>query len=245
MADNLLKMKGSGGPNGGLAYSVVIPVFNEQYSLGLLFCELLNVLTPLKVPYEIIFVNDCSDDQSGMTLDRFSREFPEAVKLVNLTQRSGQTEALRAGLQESCGKTIFTLDADLQNDPADIPKLIKELNKGFDCVCGWRKSRYDTKLKTLLSKLGNIMQRAITGLQIHDVSCTLRAYKRECLSSVPLNWPGQHRFIPLSLSLSGYKISEIESNHRKRRFGASKYSHKRIFKVIMDFFRILSERGKQ
>jgi len=143
------------------------------------------------------------------------------------------------------GNVAVTLDADLQNDPADIPKLLKKMEEGYDCVCGWRKSRQDTLLKAGLSKFGNIMQRLLTGMRIHDVSCTLRAYRKECVPDIALNWEGQHRFIPLSLSLQGYKIGEIVSNHRKRQFGSTKYSHKRIFRVVSDFFKILKTKGKK
>ena len=110
--------------------------------------------------------------------------------------------------------------------------------------CGWRKARQDTFLKAVFSKLGNILQRMFTGLTIHDVACTLRAYKASWAAKIPLNWEGQHRFIPLSLSLQGCRIGEIVAHHRERKFGYSKYSHKRIFKVVVDFFRILKTRGK-
>jgi len=226
-------------------YSVVIPVYNEEESLKILFEELLRVFTPLKVRYEIIFVDDCSNDRSKSILENFNKEFPEAIKVIRLNSRSGQTAAMKAGFGLASGNIVFTLDSDLQNDPADIIKIIAKLKEGFDCVCGWRKSRQDTSLKAFLSKTANMIQRVITGLKAHDVSCTLRGYKKECIKNIPLNWPGQHRFIPLCLSLQGFKVGEIESNHRKRKFGASKYSHKRVFKVVFDFVRILIARGRK
>ena len=227
-------------------YSIIIPVYNEEESLKPLFGEILQVMTPINKAYEIIFVDDCSSDRSLEIMENFKKEFPEAVRVIHLPERSGQTVALRKGLDAALGSVAATLDADLQNDPADIPKMLEKMMEGnYDCVCGWRRSRQDTPLKAGLSKLGNVLQRVLTGLKIHDVSCTLRIYKRECIRKIPLNWEGQHRFIPLCLSLQGYRVGEIISNHRLRRFGSTKYSHKRIFRVITDFFKILRSRGKE
>jgi len=228
-----------------IEYSVIVPAFNEEGSLKPLFTELLQVMTPLNKTYEIVFVNDCSTDESLLVMEGFQKEFPEVVRIVNLKERSGQTLGMRKGLDASKGKIAATLDADLQNDPADIPKLLKKMEEGYHCVCGWRKSRQDTPLKAILSKTGNVLQRIFTGMKIHDVSCTLRIYKRECVGKIALNWEGQHRFIPLSLSLQGYKVGEIISNHRLRKFGKTKYSHKRIFRVITDFFKVLKARGRE
>ena len=225
-------------------YSIVIPVYNEEESLKSLFAELLQVMTPLNEPYEVVFINDCSSDRSLSIMENFQKEFPEAVRIINLPKRNGQTYGLRKGLDSAKGEIAVTLDADLQNDPADIPKMIKKMKEGYDCVCGWRKARQDTLLKAGLSKFGNVLQRLFTGMKIHDVSCTLRIYKRECVGKIALNWEGQHRFIPLSLSLQGYRVGEIVSNHRLRRFGITKYSHKRIFRVITDFFKVLKARGR-
>lgn len=226
-------------------YSVVIPVYNEEESLKPLFVEILQTMTPLHRPYEIVFVNDGSSDQSSAIIEEFKEKLPEIVHVIHLPHRSGQTFSLRKGLQAARGDIVMTLDADLQNDPADIPEMLKKMKEGYHCICGWRQARQDTFLKSRLSKLGNILQRLMTGMTIHDISCTLRAYQRECIDKIPLNWEGQHRFIPLSLSLQGYKIGEIVSNHRPRRFGRTKYSHKRIFRVIIDFFRVLLARGEK
>lgn len=229
-----------------IRYSIVVPVYNEEESLRPLFAELVGVMTPLNQSYEIVFVNDCSSDQSTVIMEGLQKEFPEAVCIVPLSKRSGQTFALREGLDASRGEIAATLDADLQNDPADIPQMLAKMEEGnYDCVCGWRKARQDTLLKAGLSKFGNVMQRLFTGMKIHDVSCTLRIYKRACIDKIALNWEGQHRFIPLSLSLQGYRIGEIVSNHRLRKFGTTKYSHKRIFRVVVDFFKVLKARGRK
>jgi glycosyltransferase involved in cell wall biosynthesis len=223
----------------GIRYSLVIPVYNEEDSLGALLKEILETMNALQERYEIIFINDGSTDSSLALLQGFKQEFPGLVEIIDQPERRGQTFAMRRGLEATRGGIIITLDADLQNDPADIPKLLAKMAVGYDVVCGWRQQRYDRALKTSLSKLGNISQRMLTGLNIHDVSCTLRAYQRECIGKIPLNWEGQHRFIPLSLSLQGYHVGEIVVNHRPRQYGTSKYGHRRVFKVVRDFFRIL------
>ena len=225
-------------------YSIVIPLYNEVDSLKIILSEIKEAMKMCGGAYEVIFVNDGSTDGSGNLLNRWAREAPLIVKAIDLPQRQGQTQALRTGLAQAQGAIVITLDADLQNDPADIPRLILKMKKGYGCVCGWRKARQDTFLKAVFSKLGNILQRMFTGLTIHDVACTLRAYKASWAAKIPLNWEGQHRFIPLSLSLQGCRIGEIVAHHRERKFGYSKYSHKRIFKVVVDFFRILKTRGK-
>ncbi|MCR4338079.1 MAG: glycosyltransferase family 2 protein [Candidatus Omnitrophica bacterium] len=226
-------------------YSIVVPVYNEEESLSPLFQEILEAMTPLGKPFEVIFINDCSSDRSLEILKGFQKEFPHIVIILDLKERHGQTFAMREGLDAARGKVVTTLDADLQNDPADIPKLFQKMAEGnYEVVSGWRKNRQDTAVKAFFSKFGNILQRTLTGLKIHDVSCTLRAYKRECINRIPLNLEGQHRFIPLALSLQGYRVGEIVSNHRRRKFGQTKYSHKRFGRVIKDFFRTWLSGGR-
>lgn len=231
-------------PKAGILYSLVIPVYNEEDSLNRLMYEIVQTMDALQEDYEVILINDGSTDGSLAILEELKGEFPSRIEIINLPERHRQTFAMRRGLEAARGEIVITLDADLQNDPSDIPKLLAKMGAGYDVVCGWREERQDKRLKSSLSKLGNISQRMLTGLSIHDVSCTLRAYHRKCIAKIPLNWEGQHRFIPLSLSLQGYRIGEIVVNHRPRQYGFSKYSHRRIFKVATDFFRILSRRGK-
>ena len=220
-------------------YSIVVPVFNEQESLEALFGELVRALDALPGSWEVVFVNDCSSDRSPELLGELYASRPEKVRIINLTRRGGQTNALRVGFEAAAGDVVVTLDADLQNDPADIARLLEKMAQGYDVVCGWRRDRKDPYVKRFLSKLGNIFQRLLTGTAIHDISCTLRAYRLPCVRQLSLTWEGQHRFIPLMLSKKGYTIGEIVSHHRARRFGISKYSHRRIGKVIIDFLRIL------
>ena len=224
--------------------TLVIPVYNEDESLVPLHQAIHQALgdNP-EQSWEIVFVDDGSQDNSMQVLEGLASQDPEHTRVVALRRNYGQTAAIAAGIDHAIGEIIVLLDADLQNDPADIPRLIDKIQEGYDVVCGWRKARQDKPLKAFLSQLGNILQRALTGMRIHDVSCTLRAYRQECLKAVSLDWEGQHRFIPLSLSLQGYRAGEIIVHHRQRRFGCSKYSHKRIFKVIIDFFRVLIRRG--
>lgn len=228
-----------------IEYSIVIPVYNEEESLNPLFEEIQKAMQSLDGVYEVIFVDDCSDDQTPAIIKGYCDDHPGIVRVITLDKRSGQTYAMRTGLDAVSGQVAFTLDADLQNDPADMPRLIAKMNEGYDCVSGWRKARQDTLLKAGLSKFGNVLQRLFTGMKIHDVSCTLRAYKKDVIDKIALNWEGQHRFIPLSLSLQGYKVGEIVSNHRLRQYGSTKYSHKRIFRVIGDFFKVLKAKGRE
>ena len=223
-------------------YSLVVPVYNEEESLDPLFHEIKAQMEGLKRSYEIIFVDDCSSDGSRSKMEGYKKQHPTLINIIGLPHRCGQTCALRKGLEAVRGTIAITLDADLQNDPADIPKLLKKMEEGYAMVCGWRKDRRDLTLKKSLSKFGNCLQRMFSGLRIHDVSCTLRAFKRECIPHIALEWEGQHRFIPLSVSQKGYKVGEIVSHHRQRQYGYSKYNHKRIFKVAADFFKVLSNK---
>jgi len=225
--------------NAGLLLSVIVPVYNEEAALEILCREIMAALAQQREDFEIIFVNDGSTDRSLSILESLANTYAPRIRVITGSGRLGQTAALKRGLDSAQGDTLITLDADLQNDPADIPLLIQKLQQGYDVVCGWRKARQDKPVKSFLSKLANRLQRMLTGLPVHDISCTLRAYRRKCLEELSLSRPGEHRFIPLILSSRGYRISEIEVHHRSRRYGQSKYNHKRAFKVIADFVRIL------
>lgn len=224
--------------------SFVVPVYNEEESLNPLFDELLKVGNSIG-SFECVFVNDCSNDRSKEIINGFKKQYADLVQTIHLDQRSGQTFAMRQGIDRTKGSVICTLDADLQNDPNDIPRMMDKLKENYDCVCGWRKNRQDKPIKAFFSKFGNILQRSITGLTIHDVSCTLRVFNRNVADKIALNREGQHRFIPLSLALQGYKVGEIVSNHRQRQYGYTKYSHKRFVNVVLDFFRMLKSKGKK
>jgi glycosyltransferase involved in cell wall biosynthesis len=226
-----------------LGYSIVIPVYNEENSLRPLVEELASAMEDLQEKYEIIFVNDGSSDESLSVLEALKKEFPQRMEIINLSSHQGQTSAMREGLRGVKGAVAITLDADLQNNPADIPKLLAKIALGYDVVCGWRKDRQDPALKVVLSQLANFSQQLVTGLKVHDVACTLRAYRRECLTKILLEREGQHRFIPLVLSRQGFRVGEIIVHHRPRKYGISKYRHDRAFKVVADFVRILFHKG--
>jgi dolichol-phosphate mannosyltransferase len=151
---------------------------------------------------------------------------------------------LQQGIIAAQGSILITLDADLQNDPADIPYLVLKMQGGYDMVCGWRRTRNDPWLKVFFSRSANSILRVLTGFPAHDVSCTLRAYRRSCFAAFRWEGEGRHRFIPLIMYYRGFQVGEILAEHRPRRFGVSKYHHGRLFMVIKDFLRILITKGK-
>lgn len=217
--------------------SVVLPVYNEEESLPILHGELMASLRSMNRSFEIIYVNDHSSDNSLEVLLELQKEDPEAV-IVQFPCNFGQTPAMAAGFEVSQGKIILTLDADLQNDPADIPRLVERLEEGWDLVVGWRKKREDgLVLRRLPSKIANRMIASITGAEIHDTGCTLKAYRRELLDNLPI-YAEQHRFLPALAVASGARIGEIVVNHRARRFGESKYGIGRVARVFLDLFNI-------
>lgn len=225
-------------------YSVIIPIHNEEQSLPQLWFEIIQIMTEIKEPFELIFINDGSSDSSVEVMNALQNEDRCSIDIINIEKRKGQTFALKKGFEAVKGDVVISLDADLQNDPADIPKFLAKLNAGYDVVCGWRKDRQDNFVKTAFSQLGNIFQRILTGLSVHDTACTMRVYERSCIDAIPLHWEGQHRFIPLAMALQGFKVGEVVVNHRPRKYGTSKYRKRRLFKVIFDFFRIVVKRGK-
>ncbi|MCK5849583.1 MAG: glycosyltransferase family 2 protein [Kiritimatiellae bacterium] len=217
--------------------SVVIPVFNEEENVPLLAKALDDVLRPLDTSYEVILVDDGSNDGSWDAMLKATKDFCH-FKLIRLRRNFGQTPAMSAGLTASRGETIITLDADLQNDPADIPKLLDKISEGFDVVSGWRKNRKDTFInRRLPSILGNALISKITGVFLHDYGCTLKAYRRDIIENIKL-YGEMHRFIPAIASWVGGRLTEIEVNHNPRRFGKSKYGISRTTKVILDLLTV-------
>jgi glycosyltransferase involved in cell wall biosynthesis len=217
--------------------SIVIPVLNEEKNISLLYKELGQI--GRKIPYvlELIFVDDGSTDGSVALLKKLQNK-DKRVKLVEFTSNFGQTAAFDAGIKMAHGEVIATVDSDLQNDPADIPQLLKKLDSGFDVVCGWRVKREDTLEKRAFSFLANFLRRKLTGETIHDSGCSLRVYKKEVFTGIDL-YGEMHRFIPAILTLRGYKIGEVPVHHRKRRFGKSKYGTIRLLKGLLDLLFIV------
>jgi len=216
--------------------SVVVPLLNEQDNIGPLYQQITQTLTD-KYDYEIIFVDDGSTDNSLIILTQLQKA-DTAVRVIRFRKNFGQTAALSAGFTHSKGRIIVAIDADLQNDPADIPKMINKLNEGYDVVSGWRKKRHDNAITRLLpSKIGNWLIAGITGVKLHDFGCTLKAYRREVLAETKL-YGEMHRFIPALASWSGAKIAEMVVNHRPRTAGTAKYGLGRTWKVILDLITV-------
>jgi len=202
--------------------SVVIPVHDEEESLRPLWAELAPVLDGTGLPYEVIFVDDGSRDRSAEVV-RSLRAADPRIRLVRLKQNAGETAATDAGFRASRGRLIVTMDADLQNDPRDIPRLLAPLGQ-WDAVTGWRVDRAagDSALRRLSSAVANRVRNALSDESVHDSGCTFRAFRRECLRGLVL-YRGFHRFVPTLLRMRGFRVLEIPVNHRPRRFGQSKY----------------------
>lgn len=220
----------------GPEVSVVVPLLNEQDNIGPLYEQITQTLTDV-YEYEIIFVDDGSSDNSFDILAKLQKT-DAGIRVICFRKNFGQTAALSAGFAHARGKVIVAIDADLQNDPADIPKMIAKLNEGFDVVSGWRKKRHDNAVTRLLpSKIANWLISRITGVKLHDYGCTLKVYRREVLEETKL-YGEMHRFIPALASWSGARIAEIPVNHRPRTTGKTKYGLGRTLKVILDLITV-------
>nr|WP_275888993.1 glycosyltransferase family 2 protein [Desulforhopalus vacuolatus] len=217
--------------------SVVIPLLNEEESLPVLFEELKGALNPLDVDYELIFINDGSTDGSAAILAGMHGE-DKRVVVINFRRNFGQTAAMSAGFDFARGEIIIAMDADLQNDPADIPKLISKIEEGYDVVTGWRYDRKDTFInRRLPSIIANKLISKTTGVRLHDYGCTLKAFRREVIKELHL-YGEMHRFIPALASGIGIKFTEVKVNHRARRFGSTKYGIARTVHVILDLLTV-------
>jgi glycosyltransferase involved in cell wall biosynthesis len=213
--------------------SVVSPVFNEEENLQALYGQLTQTLESLQGTYEMVFVDDGSTDGGGQLLDELACRDPR-VKVVHLRRRSGQTPAIMACIDHATGERLVLIDADLQNDPADIPKLLGRLDEGYDVCSGWRRVRRDgTLMRVWPSRLANWLISRISGVRLNDYGCTLKAYRRSALEGVRL-YGEMHRFLPIYASWSGAKVAEIEVSHRPRTAGKSKYGLGRTLKVVLD-----------
>ena len=220
----------------GPEVSVVVPLLNEQDNIGPLYEQITQTLTDV-YDYEIIFVDDGSSDNSFNVLTKLQKA-DAGMRVICFRKNFGQTAALSAGFAHARGKVIVAIDADLQNDPADIPKMLTKLDEGFDVVSGWRKKRHDNAVTRLLpSKIANWLIAKITGVKLHDFGCTLKVYRREVLAEIKL-YGEMHRFIPALASWSGARIAEMVVNHRPRTAGTAKYGLGRTLKVILDLITV-------
>jgi glycosyltransferase involved in cell wall biosynthesis len=217
--------------------SLIIPVFNEADNLRELQREITEACLDLKKSYEIIFVDDGSKDESIAVCKELLKKDPR-IRIIQLRKNFGQTAALSAGFDHARGEIIITLDADLQNDPKDFGLLIAKIEEGYDLVSGWRMKRRDRFItRRLPSILANRLISMITGVKLHDYGCTLKAFRREIIKHIKL-YGELHRFIPAIVSNVGVSIAEVKVNHRRRRFGKSKYSVWRFPKVILDLLTV-------
>jgi dolichol-phosphate mannosyltransferase len=209
--------------------SVVVPLFNEEESIAIFQTELSTALSELD--YEVVFVDDGSVDRTAERI-----ETAPNIRLIRFEKNSGQSAAIYAGLTAARGGTVVIIDGDLQNDPADIPKLLAEIARGADLVCGYRIKRRDTVAKRLTSRIANAVRSRYTKDGVRDTGCTLKAMQRECLSAL-FPFKGMHRFIPALVKAAGYRLVEIPVNHRPRRFGQSKYGlGNRALRATIDMF---------
>ena len=212
--------------------SVVIPVYNEEENIASLYDAVKAAMNEQEIPWELIFVDDGSSDGSAPLMASIAKD-DGRVKLVKLRRNFGQTAAMAAGIDHARGAVIVPLDADMQNDPRDIPRLLTKLEEGYDIVSGWRKSRKDPLSKRLPSIVANKLATWITGVHLHDYGCTLKAYRREVLEGVHI-YGEMHRFIPALASSVGARIGELEVTHHPRMFGKSKYGIGRTLSVVID-----------
>jgi glycosyltransferase involved in cell wall biosynthesis len=213
--------------------SILIPMYNEEECIEALMDKLYQVIEKIPASCEVIVVDDGSNDGSGEKLGNALKKYPR-LKVITFRRNYGQTSALAAAIAGSSGKILVPMDADLQNDPEDIPALIEKLAGGYDVVSGWRKKREDNFLtRTLPSKMANSLISIISGVKLHDYGCTLKAYRREVLDEVDLLGE-MHRFIPILASWKGAKVAELPVVHHPRKAGKSKYGLGRTFKVILD-----------
>jgi len=218
--------------------SIVVPVYNEEKNLPELFEQIVAAMQPLEMDWDVTFVDDGSRDASVEVIRQLHEQAPERVRMVVFRRNYGQTAAISAGINQSDGDIVILMDADLQNDPADIPLLLEELDKGFDVISGWRKNRQDNQLtRNLPSHMANRLISSSTGVHLHDYGCTLKAYRREILQSINL-YGEMHRFIPVYAKEAGGKISEVVVHHHPRKHGKANYGLERTIKVILDLFTV-------
>ena len=216
--------------------SIIVPVLNEEGSLDKFYNETTKSLNEYS-NWEIIFIDDGSDDESYNIMRKLADE-DNRVSIIQFFKNFGKADALSEGFKKTNGDIIITIDADLQDDPAEIPRLVEKIQEGWDVVSGWKKDRKDPISKRLPSKLFNMVTRFLTGIKIHDFNCGLKAYRRKVVKSIDI-YGGLHRYIPAIAGQKGFSITEIAVNHRPREFGETKYGGNRLFHGFFDLFTML------
>jgi glycosyltransferase involved in cell wall biosynthesis len=217
--------------------SIVIPLFNEVESLPELYQQIIDVVKENKYRYEIIFVDDGSDDGSLDVIKKIKRG-DRNVKFISFRRNYGKSAALAVGFEHASGDVIITMDADLQDDPREIPNLLKKLDEGFDLVSGWKKKRYDPITKTIPSRIFNFVVSTLTGIKIHDFNCGLKAYRKEVTQDIKV-YGELHRYLPVLAHWAGYKVGEIVVQHHPRKYGKTKFGISRFIKGFLDLLTVM------
>lgn len=223
--------------NDVLDLTLVIPLLNEEESLRPLIEKIRETLADLKMTYEVLFIDDGSTDGSMQVLEELHATYPE-VHVIQFRRNFGKAAAYTAGFQRASGRFVITMDADLQDDPAEIPHLLAKLDEGYDLVSGWKKKRFDPMGKTLPSKFFNWVTGRVSGIKIHDFNCGLKAYRNEVVKDVRV-FGELHRYIPVLANLEGYRVSEIPVQHHPRQFGVTKYGMGRLLKGFLDLLTVM------
>jgi glycosyltransferase involved in cell wall biosynthesis len=216
--------------------SVVAPAFDEERSVALLFDELQAALDPLDAPWEVVFVDDGSRDGTFAALTRL-HDAHDNVRVVRLRRNFGKSAALAAGFEQARGEVVVTIDADLQDDPAEIPRLLAKLDEGFDLVSGWKSRRRDSWTRRVLSRIFNRLASAVSGVTLHDVNCGLKAYRAEVVHDLRI-YGELHRFLPVLAHERGYRVAELPVNHRPRNHGRSRYGLERYLRGFLDLLTV-------
>ncbi len=217
--------------------SIVIPLYNEVDSLALLTEGIVSQINSLAKKFEIIFIDDGSSDGSFDELVKLKKEYPE-IRIIRFRKNYGKSAALSEGFKRANGEIVITMDADLQDDPAEIPKLIEEIESGLDLVSGWKKRRHDPITKTIPSKFFNATTRLITGIKIHDFNCGLKAYRNDVIKSIPV-YGELHRYLPVLAHWQGFRVGEIIVTHHPRKFGKTKFGISRFFNGFFDLLTVM------
>ena len=217
--------------------SIIIPLYNEQDSLRELAERIYDTLKDSELKYEIFFIDDGSSDNSLTILKEIYQKY-SGIKILSFRRNYGKSAALSEGFKLASGDIIVTMDADLQDDPAEIPNLLQRLNEGFDLISGWKKKRHDPLGKTIPSKLFNFTTAKLTGIKIHDFNCGLKAYRREVIKEIPI-YGSLHRYLPVLAHWKGFNVSELIVQHHPRVHGVTKYGWRRFFDGFFDLFTVL------
>jgi glycosyltransferase involved in cell wall biosynthesis len=218
--------------------SIVIPLLNEEESLRELFSHIKETMRRLNKPYEIIFVDDGSIDNSFKVLTVLHTEHPDTIKVIRFRRNFGKSAALSAGFKEAEGDFVITMDADLQDDPKEIPLLIEAMGDSYDLVSGWKKKRHDSAIFTLPSRIANAITSKLTGLRIHDLNCGLKAYRNEVVKGLKI-YGDLYRYIPILVHQAGFRVGEKVVEHHPRKYGHSKYTVGKFYRGFLDLLTIL------